>query len=119
MNSDVNRAAASLNERTRVRIAIYLASHARKMPLLTALRERGREAGMNGAEMNANEQGTSHDAMATACLRFVKSVVDHPADPALHALQDMYAVGYTLPDILEVMALVAGHDLVEPRNRMD
>jgi len=111
---DIKHAPTSLSERTRVRIAIFLACHAHRTLPLDGLRKWGRAAGMNGAEMTANEQGTSHEAKATACLQFVKSVVDHPMDPAQHDLQAMYAVGYTLGDISEVMALIAAHGVVQP-----
>ncbi|CAN7506410.1 alpha/beta fold hydrolase [Duganella sp. LjRoot269] len=97
----------SLNQRTRVRIAIYLAKRGCSVFPLDLLREYGRAAGMNSAEMTANERGTSHDAMATACLRFVQSIVASPTTPTPEDLQGMYDVGYTLNEILEVMAQVS------------
>ena len=108
----------NLSERTRLRIAIYLSSRGHSVFPLAMLRERGRSAGMNGAEMNANQQGTSHDAMDTACLQFVKAIADSAAAPTPYDLQGMYAVGYTLSDILEVMAQVCANRLLARMNEV-
>lgn len=55
------RTRCSLDQQTRLRIALYLAQRG-CIWLIDSLRECGRAAGMNGAEMTANQQGTSHDA---------------------------------------------------------
>lgn len=107
-----------LGERTRLRIAIYLAAHGHSIFPLVTLRHRGRAVGMNGAEMNANEQGSSHDAMDTACLLFVKSMMEHAAAPTALDLQGMYAVGYALNEILEVMAQVCANRLLARMNEV-
>lgn len=95
-----------LDRQTRVRIALYLAGRGRSSFDPAALRECGRAAGMNGAEMTANEQGTSHDVKGTACLLFVKTLLEDPLAPRAQDLERMHAVGYRQDDIAEVMANV-------------
>lgn len=109
---------SQLSERTRLRIVIYLASRGHSVFPVATLRQRGREIGMNGAEMNANEQGSSHDAMDTACLQFVEALVNHCVTPTAHDLQGMYAVGYSLNEILDVMAQVCANQLLARMNEV-
>ena len=101
-----------LSQRTRLRIAIYLARRGQGIFRLDSLRECGRAAGMNGAEMNANERGTSHEAMDTACLLFVQALLDQPQAPSPTDLQRMREVGYTIDEMLEVIAQVSTSQLL-------
>ena len=102
-----------LDARTRIRIALFLARRragpGRTAPRILALRERGRAAGLNTAEMTANETGTSHEARASACLAFVAALLAGPAAPEPGALRRMHDAGYRPADIDEVVAL-AGRD---------
>lgn len=102
--------APGLDLRTRIRIALFLA-RSRAAPetaaaRLSALRELGRAAGMNTAEMLANETGTSHEARASACLAFVASLLAQPGAPGPEALRRMHEAGYRPADIAAVLAEV-------------
>jgi len=112
--ADLTQAAAGagLDQRTRIRIDLFLARRrtgagagAAALKLL-ALREHGREAGMNTAEMLANETGHSHEARASACLAFVAALLAQPGAPAPEALRRMGDAGYRPADIDEVVARV-------------
>lgn len=100
-----------LDARTRIRIALFLARRragaGSAAARILALRERGRAAGMNGAEMMANEAGNSHEARASACLAFVAALLAAPGAPESGALRRMHDAGYRPADIDEVIALVA------------
>lgn len=93
-------------QHTRLRIALYLAQRGLSILSVEALRECGRAAGMTGAEMTANQQGTSHDAKGTACLRFVQAMVDQAPPSSVANLQAMHLAGFSETDILEVQAQV-------------
>ncbi|WP_306391965.1 hypothetical protein [Telluria beijingensis] len=100
-----------LDPRTRIRIDLFLARRragpgATTLKIL-ALRERGRAAGMNGAEMMASEAGDSHDAKASACLAYVAALLAHPGAPPLEALRRMHDAGFRPSDIDQVTGLVA------------
>lgn len=99
-----------LDARTRIRIALFLARRragaAQAAPRVLALRERGRAVGMNGAEMLANEAGTSHEARATACLAFVAALLAGAGKAPPGAVRRMHDAGYRPADIDEVIALV-------------
>nr|WP_052170995.1 hypothetical protein [Massilia sp. JS1662] len=96
----------TLDRQTRIRIALYLARRGQGVFESTSLRTCGRAAGMNGAEMAANEAGTSHDAKGTACLAFVRTLLDVPGAPSAHDLDGMAEVGYRASDIAEVITQV-------------
>ncbi|GGC64790.1 hypothetical protein [Undibacterium terreum] len=97
----------SLQRQTCLRIAIYLARRGHCVVGLDALRDYGRAAGMNGAEMAANEQGTSHNAKDSACMRFVQTIIDKPGPLCEQDFQRLHEVGYSLDEILEVITHVA------------
>jgi hypothetical protein len=97
---------AELDQATRVRIAIYLAMRGCGGFAPGALRDCGRAAGMNGAEMLANEAGTSHDAKGTVCLRFVRALLDEPGAPTAEDLQHMAEVGYRPSEVVAVIEQV-------------
>ncbi|TXG00879.1 hypothetical protein [Massilia arenae] len=99
MNShNENSAATGLDLRTRIRIDLFLARRragtGAATPLILRLRERGRAAGMNTAEMMANEEGSSHEARATACLAFVATLLSQAGAPSPDALRRMHDAGY-------------------------
>jgi hypothetical protein len=103
---------ATLDLRTRLRIGLYLSARGLGVYPEEELMRRGREAGMNGAEMAANLAGTSHDALATVCLAFAAAVLDGDGVPQAAACQAMTAAGYTQDQILEVIAHCSLHQLV-------
>ncbi|MDY0976504.1 hypothetical protein SOM61_16140 [Massilia sp. CFBP9012] len=99
MSSHDGRPAGSgLDLRTRIRIDLFLARRragkGATTPRILALRTRGRAAGMNTAEMMANEQGGSHEARATACLAFVATLLAQAGAPSSEALRRMHDAGY-------------------------
>ena len=102
--------AAGLDQRTRIRIDLFLARrHAGPgpaTPRILAVRERGRAAGMNSAEMLANEAGDSHEARSSICLAFVATLLARRGAPAPDALRRMGDAGYRPADIDEVIARV-------------
>lgn len=111
MNShDARPADTGLDLRTRIRIDLFLARRragaGAAAPRILALRERGRAAGMNTAEMMANEAGSSHEAKATACLAFVAALLAQPGAPAPDALRRMRDAGYRPAGIDAVIARV-------------
>lgn len=99
-----------LDLRTRIRIALFLARRRAGTgpagPRLSLLREQGRAAGMNTAEMLANEAGSSHEARASACLAFVAALLAQPGAPGPDALRRMHEAGYRPDDIAAVLAEV-------------
>lgn len=96
----------TLDPQTRIRIALYLARRGQGVFEAGSLRLCGRAAGMNGAEMAANEAGTSHDAKGTACLAFVRTLLDVPDAPSALDVDGMAEVGYRASDIAEVIGQV-------------
>lgn len=103
-------AGTGLDLRTRIRIDLFLARRragtGAATPRILRLRERGREAGMNTAEMMANEEGSSHEARATACLAFVARLLARPGAPSPEALRRMHDAGYGPDGIEAVIARV-------------
>ena len=104
------RAGPGLDLRTRIRIDLFLARRragkGAATPRILALRTRGRAAGMNTAEMMANEEGSSHEARAAACLAFVATLLAQPGTPSPEALRRMHDAGYGLEGIDAVIARV-------------
>lgn len=96
----------TLDPQTRIRIALYLARRGEGVFEAGSLRVCGRAAGMNGAEMAANEAGTSHDAKGTACLAFVRTLLDVPGAPSTSDVDGMAEVGYRASDVAEVICQV-------------
>jgi len=72
--------AGSLDMRTRERIALALAQQNGCQYCLSAHTAIGRKAGLDGAEIEANRAGTSHDAKAAAAVRFARALVEHAGD---------------------------------------
>jgi uncharacterized protein YciW len=99
-----------LDLRTRIRIDLFLARRragtGAAAPRILALRARGRAAGLNTAEMLANEEGGSHEARAAACLAFVATLLAQPGAPAPEALRRMHDAGYGPDGIEAVIARV-------------
>lgn len=105
-------AGGTLGLQTRLRIGLYLARRGHCVYPLNALLASGRAAGMNGAEMEANMAGTSHDAKATACLAFVAAIASNDAAPTAGQLRAMATAGYTQDETLEVIAQTGMHALL-------
>lgn len=93
-------------QQNRLRIALFLAARSQNFVDIEALILQGREVGMNGAEMAANQQGTSHDAKGTACLCFVQTLIDNPGPPSSQSLLAMQRAGFSEKDVQTVVAQV-------------
>jgi hypothetical protein len=103
---------ATLDLRMRLRLGLSLSARGLGVYPEEELMRRGREAGMNGAEMAANLAGTSHDAQATVCLAFAAAVLDGDDVPQSGDCQAMTAAGYTQDQMLEVIAHCTLHQLM-------
>lgn len=97
---------ARLDRKTRIRIGLYMARRGLGALHVEALRERGSAAGMNGAEMAANEAGTSHDAVATACLHFVAALLEDAQAPSPAQLRALRDAGFRRDEIAAIVVEV-------------
>lgn len=98
--------AGSLDPLTRERIALALAQQNECQYCLSAHTAIARNAGLNGAEMEANRAGTSHDAKAAAAVKFARALVDHTGAVTSAELSDVRAAGYSDADIVEIITHV-------------
>lgn len=96
----------SLDPLTRERIALALAQQNECQYCLSAHTAIGRNAGLNGAEIEANRAGTSHDAKAAAAVKFARALVAHTGDVTSAELSDVRAAGYSDADIVEIITHV-------------
>jgi len=98
--------AGSLDMRTRERIALALAQQNGCQYCLSAHTAIGRKAGLDGAEIEANRAGTSHDAKAAAAVRFARALVEHAGDVTSAELADVRDAGYGDAEIVEIITHV-------------
>ena len=103
---------SSLTRQMGIRIALCLAQRGLCVFSVESLHQSGQGVGMNRAEMAANLAGTSHDAKGTACLKFVRVLIDSLLPPSAADLRGMHEVGYAQAEILEVVAQVGMHTLL-------
>lgn len=96
----------SLDAATRERIALALAQKNECEYCLSAHTAIGRKAGLNGAEIEANRAGSSHDAKAAVAVRFARSLAEHNGEVTNAELQAMRDVGFREADIVEVITHV-------------
>lgn len=96
----------SLDPRTRERIALALAQQNSCEYCLSAHTAIGRKAGLDGAEIAANRDGTSRDEKAAVAVRFARSLVTHMGEVTTEELMDMRNAGYSESDIVEVITHV-------------
>lgn len=96
----------SLDAQTRERIALALAQQNACQYCLSAHTAIGRKAGLNGAEIEANRAGTSHDAKAAAAVRFARALVEHTGDVTTAELADVRNAGYSDAEIVEIITHV-------------
>ncbi|WP_374537755.1 carboxymuconolactone decarboxylase family protein [Chitinimonas taiwanensis] len=94
----------SLDHPTRERIAIALAQKNGSTYCLSAHAQLGSQAGLNGAEMESNRQGDSHDAKAAVAVRFACRLIERRGDLDDEALRAMRDAGYSDAEIVEVIA---------------
>eukprot|EP00494_Astrolonche_serrata_P031209 UN31478 len=67
----------SLDAKTRERIALALAQQNACEYCVSAHTALGRNAGLDGSEIEANRNGTSQDAKAAAAVKFAKALAEH------------------------------------------
>lgn len=96
----------SLDSATRERIAVALAQQNECEYCLSAHTAIGRKAGLNGAEIEANRAGTSHDAKAAVAVKFARALVEHKGEVTNAELQAMSNAGFSEADIVEVITHV-------------
>ncbi|SFZ77845.1 carboxymuconolactone decarboxylase family protein [Chitinimonas taiwanensis] len=93
----------SLDLPTRERIAIALAQKNGSAYCLSAHTQLGSQAGLSGAEMDANRLGDSHDAKAAVAVRFACRLIEQRGDLSNDELQAMRDAGYREAEIIEVI----------------
>ncbi|GLR13470.1 alkyl hydroperoxide reductase AhpD [Chitinimonas prasina] len=94
----------SLDLPTRERIAIALAQKNGSTYCLSAHAQLGSQAGLNGAEMESNRLGDSHDAKAAVAVRFACRLIEQRGDLDDDQLRSMRNAGYSDAEIVEVIA---------------
>lgn len=98
--------AGSLDLQTRERIALALAQQNACQYCVSAHTAIGRNAGLTGAEIEANRAGTSQDAKAAAAVKFARALVEHKGDVTTGELDDVRSAGYSDAEIVEIITHV-------------
>jgi uncharacterized peroxidase-related enzyme len=96
----------SLDLQTRERIALAVAQDSACDYCVSAHTALGSNAGLNGAEMEANRAGTSQDAKAAVAVKFAKAVAKHKGDVTTSELLEVRNAGYTESDVVEIITHV-------------
>lgn len=96
----------ALDLQTRERIAVALAEQNGCQYCLSAHSAIGRKVGLTGDEIDANREGTSHDAKAAAAVEFARALVEHKGDVTQAELDTVRAAGYGDPEIVEIIVHV-------------
>ena len=91
---------------TRERIAVALAEQNGCQYCLSAHSAIGRKAGLSGDEIDANREGTSHDAKAAAAVVFARALVEYKGDVTQTDLDAVRAAGYGEAKIVEIIVHV-------------
>jgi uncharacterized peroxidase-related enzyme len=92
--------------KTRERIAVALAQQNGCAYCLSAHSAIGRKAGLSGDEIDANREGTSHDAKAAAAVAFARALVEHKGDVTQAELDAVRTAGYGDAEIVEIIVHV-------------
>jgi uncharacterized peroxidase-related enzyme len=96
----------ALDLQTRERIAVALAEQNGCQYCLSAHSAIGRKVGLTGDEIDANREGTSHDAKAAAAVGFARALVEHKGDVTQTELDAVRAAGYGDAEIVEIIVHV-------------
>ncbi len=91
---------------TRERIAVALAEQNGCQYCLSAHSAIGRKVGLTGDEIDANREGTSHDAKAAAAVAFARALVENKGDVTQAELDAVRAAGYGEAEIVEIIVHV-------------
>lgn len=96
----------SLNTQTRERIALALAQQNACEYCLSAHTAIGKNAGLNGAEIEANRSGTSQDAKAAVAVKLARALVEHKGDITTAEIIEARDAGYSDAEIVEIITHV-------------
>ena len=96
----------SLDPRTRERIALAVAQSNSCEYCVSAHTAMGRKAGLNGAEIEANRAGTSHDAKAAVAVAFAQALNNHRGEVTQAEFDAVSAAGYSDADVVEIITHV-------------
>ncbi len=96
----------SLSVQTRERIALALAQQNACEYCLSAHTAIGKSTGLNGAEIEANRNGTSQDAKASVAVKLARSLVEHTGDITTADIIEARNAGYSDADIVEIITHV-------------
>ncbi len=96
----------SLDTLTKERIALAVAQQNECQYCVSAHTAIGSDAGLSGAEIQANRAGTSQDAKAAVAVKFAKALVEHNGEVTNTELIDIRNAGYSETDIVEIITHV-------------
>ena len=96
----------SLEPQTRERIALALAQQNACEYCLSAHSAIGAKAGLNGAEIQANRDGTSQDAKAAIAVKLARSLAEHKGEISTAEILEARNAGYSDADIVEIITHV-------------
>lgn len=96
----------SLDPLTKERIALALAEQNACQYCVSAHTAIGSNAGLTGAEMEANRAGTSQDAKAAAAVKFAVALAEHKGEVTTAELLEVRSAGFNESDIVEIITHV-------------
>jgi uncharacterized peroxidase-related enzyme len=96
----------TLEKQTRERIALAVAQQNACEYCLSAHAALGANAGLSGAEIDANRAGTSPDAKAAVAVKFARSVLESKGEVSTTELLEVRNAGYSDSDIVEIITHV-------------
>ena len=95
--------AGSLDPLTRERIALAVAEQNACQYCVSAHTAIGANAGLSGAEMQANRAGTSQNAKAAAAVKFARALVEHKGGVSTEEISEVRNAGYSDADLAEII----------------
>lgn len=96
----------SLDPKTRERIALAVAQQNSCGYCLSAHTALGRNAGLTGAEIDANRAGNSEDAKAAVGVKFALAILAEKGEVSSAAIAEVRNAGYSDSDIVEIITHV-------------
>ena len=96
----------SLDGLTKERIALAIAEKNACEYCVSAHTALGSNAGLSGAEMEANRSGTSQDAKAAVAVKFARALAEHNGEVTTSELLEVRNAGYNDSDIVEIITHV-------------
>lgn len=96
----------SLDAPTRERIALAIAQQNACQYCVSAHTAIGKQTGLNGAEIEANRAGSSHDAKAAVAVKFAQTLAEHNGDVTAEEIEAVRKAGYSDADIVEIITHV-------------